>query len=82
VELIERTWHSDDLPDIQRLVLPGGGKPSFQTLLDEVCDRLQDARLQGSLRRIQKLEETLNVLERELEEYLALRAGTPLTQDQ
>jgi len=54
------------------------GKPCFQTLLDEVCERLQDTRLQGSLRRIQKLENTLDDLERELETYLAL----PLSQDQ
>jgi len=59
-----------------------GGKPAFQTLLDEVCERLKDTRLQGSLRRIQKLEETLNVLQRELESYLALHADLPLTQDQ
>jgi len=54
------------------------GKPSFQTLLDEVCERLQDTRLQGSLRRIQKLEGILDALEQELETYLAL----PQTLDQ
>ena len=43
---------------------------SFENLLDEVCERLQDTRHQGSLKRILKLEETLNTLTRELDELI------------
>jgi hypothetical protein len=44
--------------------------PSFEALLDNVCERLEDTRNQGSLRRIQKLEEILNSLEGELDDIL------------
>jgi hypothetical protein len=43
---------------------------SFAALLDKTCERLQDTKNQGSLRRIQKLEEILNSLERELDDIL------------
>jgi len=48
---------------------------SFETLLDEICERLHDTRQQGSLKRIRKLEELLDKLEQELEELLALQNG-------
>jgi hypothetical protein len=71
VELIEEAY-PDEFSAIQRLILRGGNSsfenPSFNTLLDEVCERLQSASYKGSLRRIQKLEEILAVLEMELEE--------------
>jgi len=41
---------------------------SFETLLEDICDRLQDTKQQYSLKRIQKMEETLDSLEQELEE--------------
>jgi hypothetical protein len=47
-----------------------GEKLSFESMLDEICERLQDTRYQHSLRRIQKMEETLNELERELNGFL------------
>ena len=47
---------------------------SFDSFLDEVCERLQDTRQQGSLKRIRKLEETLDALDRELDE-LACQTG-------
>jgi len=75
VELIDRTGHSEELTSILRVIPSDSGKPSFQTLLDEVCERLQDTKFQGSLRRIQKMEEILDALEQELEMYLTL----PLT---
>jgi len=78
VELIDRTGHSEEFTSILRMMPSGSGRPAFQTLLDEVCERLQDTKLQGSLRRIQKLEEILDALEQELEMYLAL----PQTLDQ
>jgi len=48
---------------------------SFENLLENICERLHDTRLQGSLKRIQRMEETLNVIEIELEELLALQTG-------
>ena len=41
---------------------------SFETLLEDICERLSDTRQQGSLKRILKLEETLSQLEKELDE--------------
>jgi hypothetical protein len=72
VELIEETAYPNEFSALQRIILPGENfsfeKPSFDSLLDEVCERLQFTNYRGSLRRIQKLEETLAMLERELEE--------------
>jgi len=48
---------------------------SFETILDEICERLHDTRQQGFLKRIRKLEELLDKLEQELEELLALQNG-------
>jgi len=48
---------------------------SFETLLDEMCERLYDTRQQGSLKRIRKLEALLDELEQELEELSSLRNG-------
>ena len=39
---------------------------SFETILEDICDRLEDTRQQGSLKRIYKLEEILNALDKEL----------------
>jgi hypothetical protein len=44
--------------------------PSFEVLLDEICERLQDTRTGNSLKRIKKMEEILDSLERELDEIL------------
>ena len=41
---------------------------SFETLLEDICERLQDTKQQGSLKRIHKLEKTLDELEKELDE--------------
>ena len=51
--------------------LPGeDAGPSFETLLDDACGRLEDTRRRISLKRIRKLEAILNGLERELNEIL------------
>jgi hypothetical protein len=71
VNLLNQAGSAGEIPGIQRIIL-SGGKPSFQSLLDDVCERLQDTRQQGSLRRIQKLEEILNILEEELDEIQAV----------
>jgi len=46
---------------------------SFETLLDEICERLHDTRQQGFLKRIRRLEVLLDELEQELDELSALR---------
>ncbi|MCL1815697.1 MAG: hypothetical protein FWG27_07770 [Treponema sp.] len=46
---------------------------SFDILLDEICERLQDTRQQGSIKRIRKLETILDMLDQELE----MLAGIP-----
>jgi hypothetical protein len=43
---------------------------SFEFLLDEVCERLSRTQNRNSLGRIQKMEEMLGSLERELEKLL------------
>ena len=40
----------------------------FETLLDDICDRLHDTRQQGSLKRIRRLETILDALDKELNE--------------
>jgi hypothetical protein len=47
-----------------------GGRLSFESMLDEICGRLQDTQHQHSLRRIQKMEDALDDLERELDGFL------------
>jgi transposase len=53
-----------------------GEKPSpvsemtFDSLLDETCDRLMDRQVQYSIRRIYEMEKRLEMLERELEEFI------------
>ena len=54
---------------------------SFETLLEGICERLQDTKQQGSLKRIQKMENTLDELEKELdelEELLSMKIGRTL----
>ena len=46
---------------------------SFENLLENICERLQEARQHGSLKRIQKMEETLDLIEEELKELLAFQ---------
>ena len=54
---------------------------SFEILLEDICERLQDTRQQGSLKRIRKMEETLDELEKELEELEELLSMRPLPED-
>ena len=48
---------------------------SFETLLEDICERLQDTKMQGSLKRIRKLEENLELLEQELDRLIQLNSG-------
>jgi hypothetical protein len=43
---------------------------SFETLLDETCERLLDRQVKYSIQRIHELEKRLDTLERELDEFL------------
>ena len=45
---------------------------SFESLLDNICERLKETKQQGSLKKIHKLEETLDELEKELNEIQEL----------
>ena len=42
---------------------------SFETLLEDICDRLKETQEEGSLKKIHKLEHSLDVLEKELDEF-------------
>ena len=46
---------------------------TFDTLLDETCERLLDRQVKYSIERIHELEKRLDVLERELDEFLRKR---------
>jgi len=52
---------------------------SFETLIDEVCERLQDTRQQGYLKRIKKLNETLDALDVELDQLLTAQTSNTQT---
>jgi hypothetical protein len=58
-------WDRDAKP-----LLVSDDQPAFEALLDRICDRLQDTKQQGSLKRLQKMEEILDSLERELDAIL------------
>jgi hypothetical protein len=46
------------------------GKSSFSEVVDEACGRLMERQIKYSIRRIQAMEDRLNQLERELDEFL------------
>jgi len=48
---------------------------SFDTVLDRVCERLQEKQIQNSIQRIREMELTLDRLERELEEFMGHCTG-------
>ena len=43
---------------------------SFSDLVDDTCEQLMDRRIQYSIRRIGEMENLLNVLEQELNQFL------------
>ena len=43
---------------------------SFDVMLDSACDRLQEAHIQYSLRRIKEMDEVLARLEEEIDEFI------------
>ena len=45
-------------------------EPSFETVLHTTCERLRERHIQYSIRRIQKMDEELNTLEKELDEFI------------
>ena len=46
---------------------------TFESLLDETCERLLDRQVKYSIQRIYELERRLGCLERELDEFLRKR---------
>jgi hypothetical protein len=59
---------------------------SFETMLDQVCDRLWDRKVSYSLRRIQEMDAALAVLEGELDELIlrgvpSRRSGGEVSRD-
>lgn len=46
---------------------------TFDTLLDETCERLLDRQVKYSIQRIHELEKRLGILERELDDFLRKR---------
>ena len=53
---------------------------SFDTFLDDVCERLSTTRQQGSLKRIRILEEKLDALDKELDELAEASQTDPASQ--
>jgi hypothetical protein len=51
-------------------------KDAFSEVVDEACNRLQDRQIQYSLKRLREMEENLNGLERELDEFLLHKNGS------
>ena len=45
-------------------------EPSFETMLDAACERLNEKHIQFSIRRIKEMHEELAGLERELNDFL------------
>jgi hypothetical protein len=56
------------MSDEDTVTLPGS--PSFETMLDDICDRLWDRKVSYSLRRIQEMDAALAAMERELGELI------------
>ena len=46
---------------------------TFESILDETCERLLDRQVKYSIQRIYELEKRLDILERELDEFLQKR---------
>ena len=48
-------------------------EPSFETVLDTTCERLHEKHIQFSIRRIKEMDIELAGLEKELNEFLAIK---------
>ena len=59
-----------------------GGRPAsvsdftFDSMLDETCERLLDRQLMYSIQRIHEMEKRLTRLERELDDFMAKEPGS------
>jgi phage shock protein A len=45
-------------------------EPSFEAVLNTACDRLQEKQIQYSIQRIREMDEELDNIEKELEEFI------------
>ena len=52
---------------------------TFDSLLDETCERLMERQIKYSIRRIYEMEKRLESLERELEEFMQKATGKQVT---
>jgi len=50
-------------------------EPSFELVLDSACARLREKHIQYSLRRINEMEEILQCLEKELDDFIGHNAS-------
>ena len=50
---------------------PDSRGPSFEAVLDSVCERLKEKQIQFSIRRIREMDEELACIEKELDIFLA-----------
>jgi len=57
------------------ILISDSKEPSFETVLDTACEQLQERHIQNSIRRIRELEQTLDRLEKELEEFIGQGNG-------
>jgi hypothetical protein len=55
--------------------VPESGYYAFSEVVDKACEGLMDRRIKYSIRRIREMEDQLNGLERELNDFLILKTG-------
>lgn len=53
---------------------PRAQEPSFDAIVKSSCDRLKSTHIRYSIRRIRELEEELDRLEKELDDFLSAKA--------
>ncbi|MDR1046432.1 MAG: hypothetical protein LBL64_01535 [Treponema sp.] len=58
-------------PDEKTVII----EDSFETLLDQTCDKLQEKQIQYSINVLRRMEAELEGMERELDAFLAGRPG-------
>ena len=61
---------------------PDSRCPSFDTVLNATCERLWEKHARYSIRRIQEMNEELEKLERDLDEFIGPQIHVPKVSDQ
>ena len=52
---------------------------SFETVLDSACERLREKHVQYSIRRLKEMDEELEKLEKELDDFICSGAGKQIS---